>query len=354
MGQGEGPFAIAEIRDGAVRRVSARAMPPATEAAIVTDAPRAVAAPTPSVRSVPVVVAAHLPPDPEAPSVSRLLLAASASPWPGHVSITDEATGAQVARLERNAAIGELVVPLAAGPAALWDRANAVTMRLYSGHLAGDNDLAVLAGANRIAVETDAGGWEVIAFAEAALLSPGEYRLTRLLRGQMGTSIAAAAAGRRVVILDKRPMLAPVPAAWIGEAVPLRAYAGATDATGVALVADLGVAAVLPLAPVHLRARRDQGTGDVALTWTRRSRADTDSWTPTDAPHDNLPEAYRITILDGATAVRSIEVPAPVAVYSAAEQAADFGDLPAGFGFTVAQVSPVYGPGHPAQGSFNA
>src|SRR5690606_37549240 len=234
--------------------------------------------------------------------------------------------------------------PLGPGPAALWDRANAVTVRLYSGHLAGADDRAVLAGANRIAIETDTGGWEVIGFAQAVLLSPGEYRLTWLLRGQMGTGIAEASAGRRVVILDGRPDLAPVPAAWIGETVPLRAYAGATDPTGAALAADLDVAAIPPLAPVHLRARRDHGTGDVALTWVRCSRADTDNWTPADAPHDHLPEAYRVTILDGATPVRIIEVDAPAAVYAAAAHAADFGGLPAGFAFTVAQISPVYGP----------
>src|SRR5690606_1150921 len=129
-GQGEGPFAITEIRDGAVRRVSARALPPATEAAIVTDGPRAIFVGGPVARSLPVVVAAHLPPDPAAPGVSRLLLAASASPWPGHISITDETTGARIARLDRNAAMGELVDPLGPGPAALWDRANAVTVRL--------------------------------------------------------------------------------------------------------------------------------------------------------------------------------------------------------------------------------
>src|SRR5690606_29942957 len=72
-GQGEGPCAITGIRDGAVRRVSARAVPPATEAAIVTDGPRAIFVGGPVARSLPVVVAAHLPPDPAAPGVSRLL-----------------------------------------------------------------------------------------------------------------------------------------------------------------------------------------------------------------------------------------------------------------------------------------
>lgn len=353
-GQGEGPFEITEIRDGAVRRVTARAVPPVTEAAIVVDRPRSAVAAAPVARALPVMVAAHLPPEPAAPLVSRLMLAASASPWPGHVAVNDAATGARVARLGRNAAMGELTEPLGAGPVALWDQANALTVTLYSGHLAPADDAAVFAGTNRVAVELDTGGWEVIGFAEAALLSPSAYRLSQLLRGQMGTALGVASAGRRVVVLDGRAVMSPVPAAWLGEEVALRAYAGAADPTGTPFTADLGLAPILPLAPVHLRARRNAGTGDVTLDWVRRSRADTDSWTPADAPHDNPPEAYRVTILDGSTPVRTTEVAAPSLVYAAAEQAADFGAPPASFAFTVAQLSPVYGPGHAAAGAFDA
>ena len=55
---------------------------------------------------------------------------------------------------------------------------------LVSGGSALGSELsAVLAGANRIAVETDTGDWEVIGFAEAELVSPGIYNLRRLLRG---------------------------------------------------------------------------------------------------------------------------------------------------------------------------
>jgi hypothetical protein len=72
--------------------------------------------------------------------------------------------------------------------------------------------------------------------------------------------------------------VAKVPAAWLGETVPLRAYAGAADGEGTVFETELGLGPVLPLAPVHLRALRDAG-GDVALSWVRRSRFDTDSWT---------------------------------------------------------------------------
>ncbi len=251
--------------------------------------------------------------------------------------------------------MGELTAPLGTGPLGRWDNLNAVELTLHAGHLASADDDNVFAGGNRVVVETDAGGWEVIGFAEAELVSPGTYRLARLLRGRIGTdhAIGPAATGNRVVVLDTRPLLIDVPATWLGDEVALRAYAGASDATGTAFTADLGLDPVLPLRPAYLRAARD-GSGNIALSWGRRSRADTDSWAPAEAPHDNLPESYVVTILDGVTPMREIAAAAPSAAYTAAAQAADFGAPPASFLFTVAQVSPVYGPGHAAEGSFDA
>jgi hypothetical protein len=70
-------------------------------------------------------------------------------------------------------------------------------------------------------------------------------------------------------------------------------------------------------------------------------------------PLDNVPEAYAVSILDGTTLVRTLDAAAPAATYEAADQVADFGVLPAGFDFAVAQLSPIYGTGHPAAGSFD-
>jgi chitodextrinase len=352
-GQGDGPFEVTAIRDGEVRRISARAIPPVVEAAIVADAPRTMGSPAATLRAVPLVVAAHLPPVAGKSETSRLLLAAWASPWPGFVEVVEATTGAAVARLERGASVGELVEALAAGPTAAWDRGNALVVQLHAGHLAPVDDEAALAGANRVAVET-AGGWEIVGFAAAELLSPGVYRLTRLLRGLDGTDAAMgpAAAGNRVVVLDGRVRFADVSAAWLGGSVELTAFAGAADATGAEVAAELGLDPLLPLAPVHLRAARSGGSNDVALGWVRRSRADTNSWTAADAPLEHVPEAYRVTIFDGADAVRTIDAGGPAATYTAAEQAADFGAPPPGFAWSVAQLSPAYGPGHAAAADF--
>jgi hypothetical protein len=53
--------------------------------------------------------------------------------------------------------------------------------------------------------------------------------------------------------------------------------------------------------------------------------------------------------MNGASAVRSIRVGAPEALYTAGEQTADFGALPPSLTWSVEQVSRVYGAGVPAQ-----
>jgi hypothetical protein len=351
-GQGEGPFVVNELRDTDLRRVSAGALPAAVRAAIVADTPRGVSGAVVA-RAAPVLVAAQLPPDQADAAASRLLLAAWANPWPGPIEVMDDATGARVALLSRGATLGELAEPLAPGPVERWD-GQGVEVEFYGGHVASVDGTAALAGANRLALVTDAGGWELIGFSGAELVAPGTYRLTRLLRGLSGSdpAMGPASAGNRVVLLDDAALMLPVPPTWLGGAVSLRAYAGSRDATGTALTAPLGLDPLLPLPPCHLSAIRD-GSGDVLLSWTRRSRADADGWALTEVPLDSAPESYAVTILDGAEVLRTLAVGSPSATYTAAEQAADFGALPDHFDFGIAQASALYGPGHRAAGSFD-
>jgi hypothetical protein len=345
-------YAVTELRDADATRVTAIEVPPSIS--VATMAQPVVPVSAPSASAEPAVDGAHLPPAADAPTQSRLALAALARPWPGDLTVVEDATGANVARLTGTATLGELTSPLAVGGAYCWDVRNAVEVEFYSGHLSSVDDDLVLAGANRIAIEADDGAWEVIGFADADLIAPRRYRLTRLLRGQWGTdaAIGPASSGNRAVLLDGAPTMLPVPIAWLGGDVDLRVFAGPSDGVGQVVPVDFGLDPVLPLAPVHLKAVRAVG-GDVALSWVRRSRADGDSWIPDDAPLDYAPEAYRVTIFNGLTAVRSIDVTTPAAAYPAAQQTADFGSLPSSFGFTVAQKSPLFGAGHATSGTFN-
>lgn len=341
-----GPFEITEIRDGAVRRIEAVAVAPGDAVATGVDRPRS--AGVPMVRVAPLVVAAHLPALPEAPLQSRLVVGAHARPWPGTIRLRDGDTDARLADLTRPAALGSVESGIPAGPVGVWDRGATLDVRLLSGHLAGIGDANALGGGNRLAVETE-DGWEVIGCAEAELLAPGRYRLWRLLRALDGTRTGVVAAGARALVLDRATATLPVDAQRIGETRSLVAGSGGAESVDVVLL-ESGPA--LPLSPVHLRASR-QDDGAIRLNWVRRSRADADVWGQAEPPLEHQPEVWRIDIFDGPVRVRSLTSTAPMAVYGAAEQAADFGSLPESCGFSVAQLSPLLGPGHPAEGFFH-
>jgi hypothetical protein len=79
--------------------------------------------------------------------------------------------------------------------------------------------------------------------------------------------------------------------------------------------------ALQPPSPVHLRAER-QATGDISISWTRRSRS---GWTWTsgaDTPLGEESEAYEL-VLSAAGFERRIELFLPNYIYTNAQQALD-------------------------------
>lgn len=102
-------------------------------------------------------------------------------------------------------------------------------------------------------------------------------------------------------------------------------------------------------APVHLKARRDTGSGDIELGWIRRTRFGGDSWELAEAPLNEEREAYRVEVRDGAALLRSIEVTSPQYLYTATHQQADFGGPASGFTLRVAQLSAAVGAGRALQ-----
>lgn len=344
---------MTEIRDGSARRVVAQALPARDAMAIGVDRAHAGTAQA-SAPVTPIIVAAHLPAGPGDAGRTRLVLGAFSQPWPGVLRVTDAATGAPILSLPRPAAIGVTLAPLEAGPLNLWDRGGALEVELGLGHLADAGDLAALGGGNRIAVENDAGQWEVIGFAGAELVAPGRYRLTRLLRGLEGSDAALGpvSAGRRVMVLDARVATLPVEDSQIGESRDIRCFAGAMDVTGQDLSLAPGLHPALPLAPAHIRTTR-RGDGSIAINWVRRSRGDGDGWGVVEPTLEHIPEQWLVRIFDGTSLVRSVASGTASAIYEPGEQAADFGGPAPGFSVSVAQISPVLGTGHAAWGAFN-
>jgi hypothetical protein len=346
-GQADGPFVVGAVRDGAVRQISAAAFG-GTVTGVASASERRMPQVSPPIAGTPVITIAHLP---AADGGTELVAAAMSDPWPGPISLRDTETGTELARLTGAGTLGVMAQPLGAGPTGMWDRAGEIVLSLYGGHLASADPQAVLAASNRLAVETDAGHWELIGFETAELVEPSTYRLTGLLRGQDGTRVGPAAAGSRVMIVNSNCVRLAVPQSALGDTRTLLAYAGLRDAEGTTLGVDVDIGAALPLAPVHLRAVRD-ASGDIAVSWIRRGRVGGNGWTYGDVPLDVVPERYRVSIFDGGAAVRTQSVDAAGWVYSAADQTADFGGPATAFSLTIQQVSPVLGAGISAQGVY--
>jgi hypothetical protein len=218
-------------------------------------------------------------------------------------------------------------------------------------------DLALFGGANALAVESAPGVWEVLQAGSAELVAPGRYRLTRLLRGQRGTEAAMGnptQAGARVVVLDES--LTPLPIAEADLGIPWNWRIGpasrpVTDETYSAQSFTPQGTGLRPFAVGHVTQPWLTGRvpGDLEIGWVRRSRAlAADSWATAEVPLGEESEAYLLEILDGPAVRRSLRVSAPQAIYSAADQIADWGGL-LGPGDTltvrIAQLSALYGPG---------
>jgi len=245
--------------------------------------------------------------------------------------------------------MGETVTELAAGPAWRWDRVNMVEVQLDYGSLQSLPDERVLAGGNAALV-----GDEVIQFANAELIAEGRYRLSRLLRGQRGTEheIASHPAGSRFILLDPARQPRPnFPVSRIGIEIAWR-YAPVPqgpsgDLSGEIIFTDTGNG-LRPFAPVQLKAVRDPSSGDVQLAWIRRTRVGGDSWL-NEVPLGEETEEYDVLILDGADVVRTVRVTGQSALYTAAQQTADFGAPPGSLAWRVAQASRAYGRGTAAE-----
>jgi hypothetical protein len=292
------------------------------------------------------------PPDGREQHAPRL--AVFADPWPGTVAVYRAAEGGGfnlATTLTRRATIGRLIDALAPGPLGIFDRGNAIVVSLHGGALAGLPDIDVLAGGNAAAIRTAGDGWEVLQFAEAELIGPNAYRLSRLLRGQCGTEAAmqgGAAAGADFVLLDSAITPLPAPADLIGAPLRYRFGPARDDHAAPTFVEQTLAAAGIglkPFAPAHFSARRDTGSGDIDLAWIRRTRFGGDSWELVEVPLNEEREAYRVEIYDGAILRRSIDLAASAFVYTASDQAADFSGPASDFTVRIAQLSGIAGPG---------
>ncbi len=288
-----------------------------------------------------------LPSDTSEQSFLRYAVCGLEAAWKGAVIFRCDDGGAnysQLMNIDGAAAIGVATTILADGTCDIFDEENSVTINLYgSAELESFSDLAILNGANAAKL-----GDEIIQFKTATFISDGQYILSGLLRGRLGTEWATAthAAGEEFILLDGNVVKEAMPANVIGMA---RLYKGVSVGHSLADSASAeftyNANALKPYSPVHIAGVRD-GSDNLTITWLRRTRVGGGLRDFVDVPLAEESEQYEVDIMDGADVIRTISgLSTESASYSAADQTTDFGSPQSSVSLRVYQLSSVVGRG---------
>lgn len=347
-------FLVTGVEDGLVRRVAARQIARGA-APRWRSIPPTLPVPPVIVSGRPHAVFLDLPAGVgEGDLHDQLRVAVWQKPWRSQaVSASPETTGFTArTTVAKSAVLGRLTAPLASGFEGRIDRAGAILVEFFDRQAESISTAQLLNGANAAAVRSASGTWEVLQFQQATEIEPQLWRLTGLLRGQLGTSdamIAGAAEGADFVLLDDAVVPAGLRSSEIGLLLNWRIGPTGMDGSGLNVAESAaagGQRAALPLAPVHLRVRR--AGADVVFSWIRRSRVDADGWDASDIPLGEAVEQYRLEIAPaGGAPVRTVVTAEPRWLYQAAMIAADFTAPPAALDVTVRQFSVTAGWGAP-------
>ena len=273
----------------------------------------------------------------------------------------DDVTYSTAYTYTTDAVFGSVTAVVGSFPATnLWDDGSSITVDVGDGTLTTSTRAALLAdrSVNAFAVGVD-GRWCLGQFRTATLVSAGIYTLTGLLLGAKGTEQYAAGiiAGDNFCLLTSSALqYLPRATSLLGvahywKAVPQHKAASAI--TGAATTVD-GIS-LKPLSPVRARAARDVATGDVEITWARRTRYDVRFGGDLgDAcPLGEASEQYRVRLYTSSaftTLLRDLgSVTTNAAAYTAAQISADGKVLTDPIYADIRQLSAVVGEGYALQ-----
>lgn len=198
-------------------------------------------------------------------------------------------------------------------------------------------------------------GAEIVQFRTAALLSPGIYQLSGLLRGRRGTEWATSGhvAGESVVLLQASGLRrVQDQQADIGISRYWKAVTFSTSSASVTAQTFTDTAVGLkPFSPVDLRAVKD-ASGNIVVTWKRRTRLSTSfcGAAGISVPLGETVESYSIDIVNTGTGltVRTLAASLPTCTYATNQQATDGISSASNILFRVYQLSSSVGRGYPS------
>ncbi len=338
-------YRISKITDAVHREIEAEmavsGRPPATRSTIAPGA-NSVA----SVSGQPWHMFLDLPFLPASASeTSGLRLAAWSKPWTPVVALESPDTSGFTQRvsLPEKAIYGTLTSALPAGSSGRWNKQSSLTIQLAEGSMQSSADILVLNGGNVAAIKSLNGAWEIVQYAQAVEVSAGVWTLSKLLRGQLGTTdamLAGSAIGTEFIRLDSAVKNCGLTSAETEITQNWKIGPSGKDMTDRYFASDTvppAKRALMSYAPVHLDSKQDQ-SGDIACSWLRCGNRDGDGWDNPDIPLPEGAESYRLRVLTllGAQ-LREVTIGEPSWTYPLALRNADLGT--SNFVLEVSQIS---------------
>lgn len=228
------------------------------------------------------------------------------------------------------------------------DELNSVTVQMTCGTLGSVSYSAFLENAQLAII-----GDEILSFRSAILNVDGTYTVRGFLRGRRGSEYALSshAVGDRFVLVDTSTMIRVADtSASIGLPRLYRAVSSGLSTATPQTFTNTG-AGLKPYAVVQVAGGR-YADGSVLITWVRRTRTSGEWRDGVEVPVGETAEAYELVIWNAGrtTQIRTFSgIASPSAVYSAAQQVADFGGLQGAVAVSVFQLSSVVGRGYEAR-----
>lgn len=259
------------------------------------------------------------------------------------------------------ATIGVLTAPLPAADRDTTDEFNTLSLRLYAGELNSITDAQFHSGGNAAAILYPDGTAEIVQFRDAVETAEREYDLSHINHGRLDTAIADHATGAMFVLLNNAIRFLDLTPADLGQTITYR-----LASLGTAL-ADNGSQPITisefesqrEWSVANLQAVRD-GSDNVTVTWDGRPPLGTN----VQPQHHAAFVGYQVTYTDGVDSFTKTIARTPLVIvagivqtdevtthtYTADEQTADFGSVPASLDISVVAVNTYTGAG-PATGT---
>lgn len=252
--------------------------------------------------SVAVLIDVPIRGEPVAEPVRLLAVAGTGAGWrSADVSVRAGADfdPVPVAPARRALAVGTVVSSSGNGHCPVFDDRSAIVVELSDPAMTLNEagDAALLAGANLAAA-----GAEFIQFGRVEPVGPRRWRLTRLLRGRLGSEGESAAAGDGFALIDD-PALVALPSR-VGL-VPLGAggtveIAGIGDAAPLIIPTGANARSMVPLPPAAPTARWT-AAGGLTISWMRRTLAGLGWDDLVDVPPPPSGERNQVTMAAGSS-----------------------------------------------------